>query len=184
MSCRIRLTRSDSDQVDHGLNTFRARNPHDSPNARFYHTPDVYDRGGNRTTSICQGNLLGIQGNSVQKSRRVISDDEVVLHSPVTEKVQGLTLELGSKTANTKRRRIVEKKYERKSRAKTRPDRYQPKATTIPQRIASTSRQRNNKPRRKRRRHTQISEDFNAANVTTDRLTVRQLEQSFCAIHF
>ncbi|KAJ9389109.1 hypothetical protein DTO063F5_2269 [Paecilomyces variotii] len=162
-----------SDQVDHGLNTFRARNPHDSPNARFYHTPDVYDRGGNRTTSICQGNLLGIQGNSVQKSRRVISDDEVVLHSPVTEKVQGLTLELGSKTANTKRRRIVEKKYERKSRAKTRPDRYQPKATTIPQRIASTSRQRNNKPRRKRRRHTQISEDFNAANVTTDRLTVQ-----------
>ncbi|KAJ9217358.1 hypothetical protein DTO166G4_989 [Paecilomyces variotii] len=162
-----------SDQVDHGLNTFRARNPHDSPNARFYHTPDVYDRGGNRTTSSCQGNLLGIQGNSVQKSRRVISDDEVVLHSPVTEKVQGLTLELGSKTANTKRRRIVEKKYERKSRAKTRPDRYQPKATTIPQRIASTSRQRNNKPRRKRRRHTQISEDFNAANVTTDRLTVQ-----------
>lgn len=164
---RNRLIKPGSEQVDSDHNTSSAR----SPDAILYSMAGAHHYEENNMASAFHHKFLGAEEKSMPQGRFVRSHADIGRHSPIMREERGL------RTANTKRRRIVDKNYGRKPRAKTRPDRYQPKATIIPQRATSASDPKNKKP--KKRKHTLISEYFNAANVTTDRLTVRQPVQFY-----
>lgn len=90
------------------------------------------------------------------------------------EKMQSFQQAYDLGRAENESRRTMKNKHERQPRAKTRADRYQPKTGKPHKRLVSASAQGQNKrSRRKSKRRSLINEDFNAVNVTADRVTVR-----------